>query len=273
MYAGATPTKFGRLHRAEIFTADRLHFHHESATPALKEVEHTVPIPVLDQEDLTAQGIDTSKLVPGAAKVDALGSCTANATTASLAERYAAAGKPLPAGLSETNAVADEEWAIKFYAVCTHQTDDPSEEWPPTDCGSTGLACCQELEKQKLITNYKVPAGVTGALSALQSGTVIQGTPWFNSWMSPDSQGFIDGDGSAESLEAAILSGVAGGHETCQVGIPQLAVSGNSVDLQNTVIKVRNSWSVNWDLAGYFYIHASTLDYLTSYVDYKQFVV
>lgn len=268
MFAGVTPTKFGRVHKIEPLAAARLHFHREGG--ALAEVSHTVPIPVLDQEDLHKQGIDTSKVVKGAPKADALGSCTANATTASLAERYAAAGKALPPGLSASDAVADEVWAIKFYAADTSAAGNP---WPPTDGGSTGLDCCKQLEREKLISSYKVPVGALGALSALQSGSVIQGTPFFYAWMQPDSEGFIDGDGSADALQAAIESGVAGGHETCQYAIPQLALSKGKVDLAKTVIEVRNSWSATWGVKGSFYLHASTLDMLAQYVDFKQFVV
>ena len=270
-YEGPTPTKFGRYQVAEPFRAELLHLH-DGVTP-LKEVSWEIPIPVLDQEDLESQGIDTATLIPGAQRVDALGSCTANATTASLAERYHAAGKELPAGLSATDAVADEEWAIRFYHACTDQTGDPSQEWPPTDCGSTGLYCCKELEHQKLIGSYKTASGVMNALSLLQSGTVIQGTPWFNSWMQADAQGFVDGDGSLDAFYDAVRSGVAGGHETCQHAIVQLGKSVLGVELEHTYIKVRNSWSDAFALSGDFLLHASTLQYLAAYVDYKQFVV
>lgn len=262
-------TRFGRYQVSEPMRFDLLHLH--DGAP-LKEVSWTIPIPVLDQEDLLEQGIDTATLIPGAQQVDALGSCTANATTASLAERLHAAdnGKFVPG----KTAVDFEEWAIGFYHVCTDQTGDPSQEWPPTDCGSTGLYCCQELEKQRMISSYKTASGALNLLSLLQAGTVIQGTPFLNAWMSPDSQGFIDGDGSMEALEAAIKSGVAGGHETCVHAIVQLAqAQGKPIELEKTVVQVRNSWSDAWGLSGDFRLHASTLQWLSQYVDFKQFVI
>jgi hypothetical protein len=270
-YEGVTQTKFGRSMVPDPMHFEKLHWRREQ----LKEIEHSIPIPVLDQEDLIKQGIIVSSFIPSApANVDALGSCTANATTASLSERYASAGKDLPAGLSASDVKANEEFAIKFYNVCTDQTGDPSQEWPPTDCGSTGLFCCTELEKQKLITSYESGSTVHDAISMLQAGTVIQGTPFFNSWMSVDSEGFVDGDGSPDALRAAVESGVAGGHETCQYAIPQLGQTLlGGLDLKNTVIKVRNSWSDSWGLSGSFLIHASTLDYLAQFVDYKSFVL
>lgn len=278
----ARPTLFGQYSVAEPLRLDLLHVHDGTA---LREVEHTIPIPVLDQEDLFAQAIDTSKLIPGAKKVDALGSCTANAGTAHLAERWAAAGHNLDdirlpgeanwrAGLSAADAHLDEEFAITLYHLVTDQTGNPSTEWPPTDCGSTGLYVCHELIKQGLSVTYKTASSVTGALSLLQTTTVMQGGPWFNSWMEPDSDGFIDGDGSLDALHAAINSGVAGGHETLQRAIPQLAQTrGGKVELDQTVIKVRNSWSEQFALSGDYLLHASTLSHLSRYFDYKAVVI
>jgi hypothetical protein len=286
MFEGLTPTKFGRVQSVAPMQLHRLHVSAPSAT--LREVSWTVPIPVLDQEDLFAQGIDTSQLVPGAQKVDALGSCTCNAGTGHLAERMAAVGHEL-AGLGiasstgaggatldlrHPDAKTAEEFAILLYHLVTDQTGNPASEWPPTDCGSSGYYVCTELEKQGFASTYKTGAGVLGALSLLQAGTVMQGSPWFNAWFKPDSQGFVDCDGSVDAFMAALESGVAGGHETLQTGIPQFAVtSSGQVDLQNTVIEVRNSWSVNFGLAGSYRIHASTLDLLSAYTDYKAIVI
>lgn len=287
MYPGMTATKFGRVQSVPPMRLDRLHVHDGSQ---LREVEHHIPIPVLNQEDLFAQGIDTSALVPGAQQVDALGSCTCNAGTAHLAERLATAGHELGSmslswkhgsgtpeiALSGTDAKADEEFAILLYHAVTDQTGDPASEWPPTDCGSSGYYVCTQLERMKAASTYKSASGVLGALSLLQAGTVMQGAPWFNAWFTPDPRGFIDGDGSYDAFQAAVASGVAGGHETLQRGIPQLAQLANgTVDLQHTVIKVRNSWSASFNgaLAGDYLIHASTLDYLSQYADFKQIVI
>src|SRR6516165_10059679 len=92
MYAGATKTKFGQVSVPEPLRMDLLVVHDGGP---LKEVMHDIPIPVLDQEDLHAQGIDVTKLVSGAADADALGSCTCNAGTSHIAERWVTAGKNL----------------------------------------------------------------------------------------------------------------------------------------------------------------------------------
>jgi len=281
MYHGPTKTKFGQVAVAEPLRFDLVEFHYESA---LKEVDHEIPIPVLDQEDFAKQGIDVTKLIAGAQSTDALGSCTCNTGTAHIAERWAAAGKDFTSlqltaasgaiSLSASDAVNDEKFAIVLYHLVTDQTGDPAQEWPPTDCGSNGLYVCQEFIHQGYASSYKTASSVTGAITLLQNSTVMQGGPWFNSWMQPDSKGFVDGDGSIEALHAAIQSGVAGGHETLQRAIPQMAQASNgSVDLINTVIKVRNSWSTQFALDGDYLLHASTLSYLARHYDFKAAVI
>jgi hypothetical protein len=108
----------------------------------------------------------------------------------------------------------------------------------------------------------------------MQDGTVIQGTPFFNSWMEPDSSGFVDGSGSIEDLYAAVRSGVAGGHETCLTAVEALQLDAlGRVDADKTVVRVRNSWGASWGDSGSFRLHLSTLEYLASYCGFKQFVV
>lgn len=274
LYEGTTPTKFGRYRVADPMRLDRMHHHRGEQ---LREVDHEPPIPVLDQEDLIEQGIDTSALVPGAIRVDALGSCTCNAGTASLAERYAAVhgvDALRGIGLSTTDAVADEEYAILLYHAVTDQTGDPAREWPPTDCGSNGLYVSTELEKQGLTSGHKTAHGITNLISMLQGGTVIMGLPWLNVWMEPNRLGFIDGYGSADDLQQAIASGVAGGHETCITAVEQLVVDeAGRIDTRASHLRVRNSWSGGWGDAGSYRIHLSTLEMLGQYVDFKQLVV
>ncbi len=271
MYEGATPTKFGQFAVAEPPHFDRMQLHRGEP---LREVSWPMAFGPLDQEDLIEQGIFTDKIVMGAARVDALGSCTAQSTTAHYGERLHVAGKDLTAaGLSATDLTGNEVWAIRFYHSCTSQTGDPAQEWPPTDCGSTGLYCCKEMLAQKRIADYKTATGAANLLSMLQAGSAIMGGPWFNSWMAVDSDGFVDGDGSLDALYEAVASGVAGGHETTPHTIVQLAQTSNGIELDKTIIEVRNSWSTSFGLSGDYRVHASTLQFLASYFDYKQFVV
>ena len=268
-YRGITPTKFGRYGVAIPPRFDRLHLYRGEP---LREVDHEPPVPVLDQEDLLEQGIHTSSLAPGALDVDALGSCTCNAGAVSLAERRKAAGLALPDGLSTTDAAASESFAIRLYHAVTDQTGDPSTEWPPTDCGSTGLYVCAELEHQGLISGHRVPSDIHALVSLLQGGTVIVGGPWFNAWMDPDRQGFVDGDGDVDDLAGAIDSGVAGGHETCVTAVEKLAMNRlGAIDAAQSHVRVRNSWSASWGDHGSYRIHLSTLRLLWSHLDFHQF--
>jgi hypothetical protein len=279
-----TPTKFGWRKIAEPFRADRLYLH-DGVSP-LREADHEPPVPVLDQEDLFAQGIDTSALVPGARKVDALGSCTCNAGTVHLAERVAAAeGTALVNGLtlgnsagqvhvSTTDPVASERFAIVAYDLVTHQTGDPSQEWPPTDCGSNGYYVCTEFERNGTIGSFKSASGVTNVVSLLQAGSVMMGAPWFNSWMEPDSLGFVDGGGTYDDFQYAMSSGVAGGHETCITAIERLVIGPEGyIRPEMSHARVRNSWSTSFGDNGSYRLHLSTLRYLGANADFKQMVV
>jgi len=273
---------YGRYHVAEAPSASRsLHFHQGGP---LKEVDHEPKIGVIDQSDLIAQGIDTSVLIPGALKVDALGSCTANATVSALSNLLSEADFGqfiLPAGSGGWKAEADvysqakcaEEAAIRFYHESTDQTGQPSEEWPPTDCGSSGPYIVSELQRLKLASGAQIASGAQSIVSLLQTGGILQGTPFFYAWEQPDAHGFVDGDGSVSAIEASIASGVAGGHETFQSAIEKLTIlPTGQVDPFNTVIRVRNSWGSSWGDAGSFRMHLSTLVAIGGSSDFRQLV-
>lgn len=260
---------YGRVAVAEPPSSlAKLHFH-DGVTP-LKAVVHEPLTPVLDQEDLTAQGIDVAALVPGAQAVDALGSCVANASVSALAallplSRLAELGVA-------ANTVADEEYAIRLYHSLTMLTGSPSQEWPPDDCGSSGLYACEYLQQQGLIAGSRIASGAQNICSLLQTGGLITGQPFFYSWEEPDASGFIDGDGSMAALQAAIASGVAGGHETYWAGIEHIAfLPSGQVDPLNTVIRFRNSWGTSWGLQGEARAHLSTYAWLGSHCDFRQF--
>lgn len=266
-------TQYGRYQAPESPNSLlRLHFHRGGT---LTEVDHEPKVGVLDQEDLHAQGILCSTFIPGAGDPDALGSCTANATTAALStvlseqEFLATTG-----ATSYQDTVGAEKWAIKFYHQCSSQTADSATEWPPTDCGSSGPYIVKELEAQKLVKGDRIAHGADNIVSLMQTGGLLVGQPFFNAWEDPDSNGFVDGDGSPDALEAAIQSGVAGGHETFVFGIEHLALTATDrVDPFNTVLDVRNSWSASWGDAGNYRIHLSTYVMLGNYCDFRSLKV
>jgi len=267
------PTSYGRYQAPESPGLRGLHV--RTAT-TLTTSTHMPPLAVLDQEDLTAQGISLPSLVPGARQVDALGSCTAQATTAAMSclgatafERYSAALDRDPVEMGDTKGA--EEVAICFYHACTDETGTPATEWPTVDCGSSGPYIAKELERLGLIGDALIGHGSTNIASLLQTGPVLMGSPWLQAWEQPGAKGMIDGDGSADALEAAVRSGVAGGHETLLFSIEAIKLTPSGVVTPfETIIVGRNSWSRSWGDEGNYRLHLSTLAMLGSYCDFRQ---
>lgn len=266
-------TSYGRFHVGESPSALRsLHFHRGDV---LKEVDHEPKMAVLDQEDLLAQGIRCADFIPGAQNVDALGSCTANATTVALSSALPEDEFLRITGThSYSDTVGAEKWAIRFYHECSDQTGQPSEEWPPTDCGSSGPYIVSELERQDLVAGAKIAApNADSIVSLLQEDGLLVGQPFLQAWEEPDGNGFIDGDGSVSTLEAQIRQGVAGGHETYLSTIETLALFPTGhVDAQNTIVRFRNSWSASWGDHGSYRAHLSTYVALASQCDFRLLV-
>jgi hypothetical protein len=267
-----THTKFGRYQVAEAPSAlMRLHWH---TGTELKTVDHEPRVGVLDQEDLLAQGIRVSSFIPGAQDADALGSCTANATTSALSNALPQAEFLKATGAaSYADTKSAEEWAIRFYHQCTDQTGDPAQEWPPTDCGSSGPFIVSELQHLGLATADKIAHGADNIVSLMQTDGLLAGIPFLNAWMQPDSAGFVDGDGSPETLRTQIEQGVAGGHEIYLSAVEQVVMDGRHVDPAKTVLRFRNSWTAGWGDHGSARFHLSTLVALGHYCDFRQLVV
>jgi hypothetical protein len=266
-------SKFGRYQIVEPQENMLLIHRHDGVTP-LNTVDWEPLNGVLDQEDLLKQGIDTSVLIPGAPKVDALGSCTANATMSALSHVLdEAAYLAFATASAYGDVVGIEKAAIEFYHGCTYQTAEEDQEWPPTDCGSTGPYIVEYLQTLKLISGQKIAQTIQDLCSLLQSGPVLEGTPFFNAWMTPDANGFVDGNGSIADVEGAMRSGVAGGHETCISGIVAIGLTEtNLVIPSKTIFKVRNSWTESWGDDGSFLIHGSALEAILQYADFRQLV-
>ncbi|MFF1284310.1 hypothetical protein ACFVY4_26660 [Streptomyces sp. NPDC058299] len=254
----STDVRLGRYQRLDARSLNYLH-RHDPAT-VLRPVRHEIPIPILDQSDLDVQGIDTRVLVPGARRVKALGSCTANAGTAALAFLLGLDGLAR-VGLSAIDPVACERFAICLYHEETVDDGLPGE-WPPDDKGSSGLGLARALKKRGLIGGYSHATTADDLCSLLQHGPVLIGTPWFQAWFQPDTDGFIDSGDWVDSTPA-------GGHEVLAIGLDEVAQdAAGHVMPEKTVIRLRNSWSRSWGpLGGEFRLRLSTYVMLRRYID------
>lgn len=221
-------------------------------------------IPVLDQQNLTAQGIQTSELYPGEDNVDALGSCTGNAGTALLSvllDRDTAAA----AGLDIASAVAAEEFAIGLYSDATRADTWQDQSWPHTDCGSSGLGVAKVLRNRGLVDQYGHATTAEELCTLLQTGPVLAGIPWYNAW--------FDAEGSArlDDIPDWEASGLAGGHEICVTALEAVALdeSGRLVP-ERTILRARNSWGPGWGDGGSFHFSLALYTHLRDQIDIVQ---
>ncbi|PZT71495.1 hypothetical protein [Streptomyces sp. AC1-42T] len=249
------------LGRHQVLDARSLAYRRHHRGEALRAVRWQPTIPVLNQQDLYAQGIRTSAVVPGAHDVDAVGSCTANAAAAALSVLLGPDAFDR-ADLPTTDAVQAEIWAIRLYAEATAVDEFVPYQWPPADSGSSGLGVARALKSRGLISSYTHALNSDTLAAALQEGPVLLGLPWFNAWFTPGPNGFVD------SVPYWRTSGLAGGHEVCAIGLEQVAqYPDGRVIPERTVLRLRNSWGPEWGHDGDFLLRLSTYVALRKQID------
>jgi hypothetical protein len=164
-----------------------------------------------------------------------LGSCTGNAGTSLLGtEPYAS---QLPGDLLSK---LDEGFAVELYSAATRVDPFPGD-YPPDDTGSSGLAVAKVLRQRGLTSSYRHAFGLRAAMSALQTGPVLIGIPWYESMFNPGADGRVSIDGDE-----------VGGHELCVEG----------VDVDQREVLVANSWGAGWGDHGYLRLRLEQLRYL-----------
>ncbi|MBZ6211622.1 hypothetical protein KVH31_34570 [Streptomyces olivaceus] len=204
-------------------------------------------VPVLDQQNLLAQGIRTSELADGTDDVDALGSCTGNAATAAVSVLHTA-DVLAAAGLDATDPVAAERWAIALYSDATHRDEWLDDAWPAVDCGSSGLGAAKALRARGLIDQYGHATTAEELCMLLQTGPVLAGLPWYEAWFEP-----VGRQALLDDLPDWQSSPVAGGHEVCVTALEHVTyLPDGGLDYPRTILRAQNSWSAGWGDAGSF---------------------
>lgn len=175
-------------------------------------------IPILDQGDL--------------------GSCTGNGETGNLGTT------PLWEALPANHPTLDEKEAVVLYSAAT-KLDPYAGTYPPTDTGSDGTSVSKAAKNAGLISGYLNAATIMAMQTALQTGPVIIGINWYDSFDEPDSNGLITITKNAS---------IRGGHE------PML----RGVDLEKQQFFGDNSWSDTWGNKGSFLLSFADMERLLS---------
>lgn len=254
----------GHLGRHLVLDPRSLAYRRRYAGDPLRPVEWAPKVPVLDQQNLTAQGILTSALFEGVDDVDALGSCTGNAATALVSVLHnadALAG----AGLDVADAAAAEAWAIGLYSDATHRDQWNEYSWPASDCGSSGLGVAKALRTRGLIDQYGHATTAEELCMLLQNGPVLMGLSWYSAFSDPGPGGFIDADPMWSS------SPLEGGHEVCITALEDVVEDASGgLDYTRTILRARNSWSRSWGDQGEFRMSLDLYQRLRSGIDVVQ---
>jgi hypothetical protein len=212
----------------------------------LKPTEWAPKVPVLDQQDLIAQGIHTSQMFDGVDDVDALGSCTANAATA-LVSVLQDTDTLAAAGLNVVDPEAAERWAIGLYAEATTKDQWHDAAWPANDCGSSGLGVAKALRSLNLVDQYGHATTAEELCMLLQTGPVLMGMAWRSAFSEPDSNGFID------TAPGWANSPIEGGHEVCITALEDVVTDDTgALNYVDTILRAQNSWSSSWGDSGSF---------------------
>jgi hypothetical protein len=221
-------------------------------------------IPVLDQTNLTAQGIHLTQAYGIDHDADALASCTGNAATAALSilldkERAHAAG------LDTDDAAAAERFAIDLYAQATTLDRWHDYTWPSQDCGSSGLAVAKAMRARGLIDQYGHATTAEELCALLQTSPVLMGMPWYAAFSDTD-----DRDGFIDAAPGWIDSPLEGGHEVCITALEYVVFDDGQLMPDHTVLRFVNSWGNGWADHGSGRLRLSTYLALRDQIDLVQ---
>lgn len=230
----------------------------------IRPTEWTPKAPVLDQQDLLAQGIRTSTIVAGTPDVDQLASCTAQAATCLISVLHST-DELAAAGLTVTDPAAAEAWAIGLYSDATHRDQWHDQAWPDVDCGSSGLGVAKALRARGLIDQYGHATTAEELCSLLQAGPVLMGMPWHEAFYAPDASLAL-----LDAIPRWQSSPIVGGHEVCITALEAVAGDDHGLIYDHTILRVRNSWSTAWGDEGHFRMSLAVYQQLRAQIDIIQ---
>lgn len=189
---------------------------------SLISVRHNRFIPILDQ--------------------GRVGSCAPNAGVGNVGTGLFWNSLAVQHALSDTDANADEQFALQIYQEATAIDPWPGG-WPNQDTGTNGLSVAKALQTRGLISGYLWATSLEAVLTALSKQAVIIGVPWKESMFTPASDGKLTVSGSD-----------AGGHE----------IELDELDMDNFRVWLANSWSLQWGIQGRAYLSFDDLGLLLS---------
>lgn len=128
-----------------------------------------------------------------------LGSCTGHAAAAWLATDNATR----PGVTAHRGIPVDHDYAVLLYSRATDLDSFPGR-YKPEDTGSSGIAAAKALREAGAAVGYRHAFTPGAVLTALQTGPVMLGLPWYASMFNPTADGRIVVDAG---------TGLAGGHE------------------------------------------------------------
>ncbi|MER6844861.1 hypothetical protein [Streptomyces platensis] len=253
-----------QLGRHRVLDPRSLAYRRPYTGETIRTVEWAPRVPVLDQQNLLSQGIHTSEMFDGVDDVDALGSCTANAATALLSVLLTH-DECMKAGLDTTDAAAAERFAVGLYADATNSDEWLDYTWPSDDCGSSGLGVAKALRRRGLIDQYGHATTAEELCMLLQTGPVLMGMPWHDSFFSP-----VSSIALLDEIPDWQSSPVVGGHEVLITAIESVAQIEGDFTYEHTVLRCRNSWSTSWGDGGSFRMSLALYQQLRDQTDLIQ---
>lgn len=228
------PQPLGR--HVQLDERSRMYQVQAKATSALKTVAHTRYVPILDQSNLRAQGVNLS------GSPDALNSCTGNAGIGAVGSLPLYIKQPLSLRRQLRDPKSAEAQAVDLYAEAT-ELDEFPETYPPTDDGSSGLGIAKALINKGIITSYDHAFDLQALLTALQTSPVLFGINWYESMFDAHPDGTVE-----------ISGAIAGGHE----------VIIDAIFMEAQKLRIANSWSPTWGDEGCFFLTFDQADRLLS---------